>query len=179
VASLHPAPLGLFEGLLLLVDVILPSLLFGPILIGKASHLLHHLPPHLRILVMDVSLEISKRELPLLLSSVPHLPHQKLTGLLLTPLEEPEDVLQLRLVGDVIEHTIFVLGLDDIIGDVVTIGRQLFHIGLVAQLLQDGLAEDVPALTLKALLLFSVDLFEYLLVLEVPRVVLVEQVYAP
>lgn len=168
ITSLHPLPFRLLERLFLLMNVILPFLLSHPILIRKTSHLLHNLPPHLPISIMDVSLEISKRKLPLLLANIPHLPHQKSIGLLLAPLEEPKDFLQFRLVRDVIKHSIFILGLHDIIGNVVTIGRKLLHIGLVAQLLQDGLAEDVHALPLESLLLLGVDLFEYLLILQVP-----------
>ena len=86
-------------------------------------------------------------------------------GLLLAPLEEGKDVLEFGLVGDVIEHTIFIFLLDDVIGDIIAIGWKLLHIGFVAELLQDGLAKNFHAFALHSLLFFSVDLFEYLLIL--------------
>ena len=57
--------------------------------------------------------------------------HQKITGLVLTILEECEYLLDFLFIGDIVEHTGLAFGFKDVLGDFIVLGRIFFDISLV------------------------------------------------
>ena len=76
-----------------------------------------------------------------------------------------------------IEHAVLALGLEDVFGNLVILGRVFLDISFVVQFLKDRLSEDVHTLLVEPFLLLKLYLFQDAMVLEVPHIVLVTQLH--
>lgn len=128
--------------------------------------------------MLDISLEISKGESAFFLRDISHSFHKKFICFALAILKEWKYFLQFRLIGDVIEHAIFILCLEDIGGNIIIFWRKFFNIGLMVELFKDGLSQNIQSFLLQSSLLFHFNLIEYFLVLYIPRIILIEKVDA-
>lgn len=83
--------------------------------------------------------------------------------------------MQFRFIRNIVEDTVLVLGLDDVVGDFIIFGRELLDISLVVQLLEDRLPQDFHTISVQSFGLFCLDLLQYSIIFQISGIILVEQ----